>query len=55
MNTETPKPEAPSAPASVPIYNSETLFGPAKVVVIRHAGRDYRLRITAANKLILTA
>jgi hemin uptake protein HemP len=36
-------------------FKSEALFGGGKVIVIQHAGREYRLRITRANKLILTA
>jgi hemin uptake protein HemP len=31
------------------------LFGGAREVVIAHNGREYRLRITAQKKLILTA
>lgn len=34
---------------------SEDLFAHGKQVVIEHAGREYRLRLTAGNKLILTA
>jgi hemin uptake protein HemP len=37
-----------------PRLHSQQLFADGKVVVIVHAGREYRLRITAANKLILT-
>ncbi|MBX5461936.1 MAG: hemin uptake protein HemP [Steroidobacteraceae bacterium] len=33
---------------------SEQLIGPAREVLIRHAGCDYRLRITRQGKLILT-
>ena len=33
---------------------SEDLVGPAREVLIRHAGCDYRLRITRQGKLILT-
>lgn len=34
---------------------SATLFGGVREVVIEHAGREYRLRITQNDKLILTA
>lgn len=34
--------------------SSEELIGPAREVLIRHAGCDYRLRITRQGKLILT-
>jgi hemin uptake protein HemP len=34
--------------------SSEDLVGPAREVLIRHAGCDYRLRITRQGKLILT-
>lgn len=35
--------------------NASCLFGSAREVVIAHNGREYRLRITAQKKLILTA
>ena len=38
-----------------PRLRSEELFAHCKEVVIEHAGREYRLRLTAGNKLILTA
>jgi hemin uptake protein HemP len=34
---------------------SDELFGGATELLIEHAGRDYRLRITQNGKLILTA
>jgi hemin uptake protein HemP len=34
---------------------SEALFCEARELIIEHAGREYRLRITANGKLILTA
>jgi len=34
---------------------SETLFGERREVVILHNGREYRLRLTQNDKLILTA
>jgi len=33
---------------------SAELLGPAGDLIIEHAGRDYRLRITSNGKLILT-
>jgi hemin uptake protein HemP len=36
-------------------YSSESLFGGARQVIIQHGEREYCLRVTAANKLILTA
>lgn len=46
-------------PASPPTrepkrVSTEELMGPAREVLIRHAGCDYRLRITRQGKLILT-
>ena len=48
-------------PASTPAparelkrVSTEELIGPAREVLIRHAGCDYRLRITRQGKLILT-
>ena len=35
--------------------SSETLFGERREVVILHNGREYRLRLTQNDKLILTA
>lgn len=34
---------------------SQTLFGTRREVVIVHNGREYRLRLTQNDKLILTA
>ncbi len=42
---------ADSAP---PLIQAAHLFGVGREVLIRHAGHDYRLRITRQNKLILT-
>lgn len=50
--TKTPPP--PAKP-EYPTYRSADLFANSKVVVIVHEGREYQLRITHANKLILTA
>ena len=35
--------------------SSESLFGEQREVVIQHNGREYRLRLTQNDKLILTA
>jgi hemin uptake protein HemP len=43
-----PKPAHPS-------YHSDKLFAGGKVVVILHGDREYQLRVTSTNKLILTA
>jgi hemin uptake protein HemP len=43
---------ASQTPAGV--VESSRLFQGVQEVVIRHAGTDYRLRITRQNKLILT-
>lgn len=45
----------PSANADVPRLRSTELFANGNQVVIEHAGREYCLRLTAGNKLILTA
>jgi hemin uptake protein HemP len=39
----------------VPRVSSRDLFVAAREIEIEHAGRIYTLRITQANKLILTA
>ena len=36
------------------IIPSAELFGSSQEIIIIHAGEQYRLRITANNKLILT-
>lgn len=46
---------APLQAGTPPRYHSETLFANGRTVVIAHAGREYRLSVTAGNKLILTA
>lgn len=38
-----------------PRYSSEQLFAGARQLVIVHGRREYSLRLTATNKLILTA
>ena len=48
-------PAATPAPArDLKRVSTEDLIGPAREVLIRHAGCDYRLRITRQGKLILT-
>ncbi len=41
-----------SAPRAI---TSETLLAGSRELVIKHAGRDYHLRLTRLGKLILTA
>lgn len=45
----------PARAGGVPHYPSAALFLGGKEVIILHAQREYRLRITASGKLILTA
>jgi hemin uptake protein HemP len=45
---------APAPARDLKRVSSEELIGPAREVLIRHAGCDYRLRITRQGKLILT-
>ena len=54
-NAKPPKPVASGEGTPPPTYPSEALFQGGKVVLILHGGREYWLRITNANKLILTA
>lgn len=51
-----PQGPAPAAPAgkAVPRIDSRRLFAGGREVVITHDGADYRLRLTASGKLILT-
>jgi hemin uptake protein HemP len=48
-----PPAEAVAAP-SPPRWTSETLLGQQREALIEHRGEHYRLRLTAAGKLILT-
>ena len=41
--------------SATPYIRSQDLFGTAQEVVIEHNEREYRLRVTAQGKLILTA
>jgi hemin uptake protein HemP len=43
----------PRAP-SIRRIGSRELMGPSGQLIIRHAGDDYRLRVTSKGKLILT-
>lgn len=48
-------PEAGTAPkAPLPRLDSRSLFKAGREVIIEHDGADYRLRLTASGKLILT-
>lgn len=38
----------------LPCVRSEDLFGKDREIMIEHSGAYYRLRLTRANKLILT-
>jgi hemin uptake protein HemP len=51
-----PKPRGvgPAPAAERPVLSSAALFGTGHEIVIRHGSQEYRLRITKANKLILT-
>jgi hemin uptake protein HemP len=55
MSMESPKKPCGSPKPAFPVYRSEELFNTSRVVVIVHGGRQFQLRITSANKLILTA
>jgi hemin uptake protein HemP len=37
----------------LPAYDTGTLFAGRREIVIRHAGADYRMKITKQGKLIL--
>jgi hemin uptake protein HemP len=43
-----------SAMAALPVVESIGLMAGSREIVIQHAGQSYRLRVTRANKLILT-
>jgi hemin uptake protein HemP len=46
--------EAGAPPAPRPRWSSRELFRDQREIVILHGGHEYRLRITRADKLILT-
>lgn len=52
MPLDKPAENLANAPRSV---HSDALLGAAKVLVIVHNGREYRLRMTQNGNLILTA
>ena len=61
MSLDTQHHPLPAAEPVAPVSQStprrlftEQLIGPGREVLIRHAGCDYRLRITRQGKLILT-
>jgi hemin uptake protein HemP len=49
-----PKPLVPQSATPMKV-TSESLLGTRRELVISHAGREYRLRVTQNGKLILTA
>ena len=52
--TPPPHEQTPSQPSSTaPSYDSASLFQGQRVVVIAHAGENYRLLLTRNNRLIL--
>jgi hemin uptake protein HemP len=59
MDPATPPGPSSPAPTTTPqdiqVIESSELFGSRGELVIRHNGRDYRLRRTRLGKLILTA
>ena len=54
-NRKPPESTPPATPGEHAPIASDTLFQGRAEVVIRHNGRDYRLRRTRLGKLILTA
>ena len=53
METQLPSKDAAQ---TVPLrIDSESLLGPSRELIIVHHGREYRLRMTQNEKLILTA
>ena len=50
-----PNNDLPISRAPTPVVESAELFQGTAEIVIRHGGRDYRLRKTRLDKLILTA
>jgi hemin uptake protein HemP len=52
--TASEPPRSESAEGRHPRWTSRDLFGGRREIVIVHAGQEYRLRITRADKLILT-
>ncbi len=48
------EPEASALPLAVRRLDSGTLLEGAREIIIVHRGQEYRLRVTRAEKLILT-
>lgn len=46
--------EATASVTGVVVLRTEELFGTRREVIIRHGDEEYRLRITKADKLIVT-
>jgi hemin uptake protein HemP len=53
MSPDEPVDEAEGA-ARTRVVRSEQLFGHGRELIIKHGQEEYRLRITRADKLILT-
>ena len=49
-----PRSSPPASPRRTVAIRSEELFGNAQEVIIIHRKQEYRLRVTRADKLILT-
>ena len=50
-----PAPKASAQPEPLKRVSSQALLGESRELVILHSGREYRLRLTQNDKLILTA
>lgn len=48
------RPDAPAVERQLPSYDTRTLFGTNREVILVHKGEPYRLRQTQSGKLILT-
>ncbi|HYH22315.1 MAG TPA: hemin uptake protein HemP [Azospirillum sp.] len=48
-----PAPPEPAAVARLDVVETAQLMRGASEVILRHAGQNYRLRVTRANKLLL--
>ena len=48
------EPERDGGGRAIPIVDSAALMGGRRELIIQHGTGSYRLRVTAANKLILT-
>jgi hemin uptake protein HemP len=48
------EPHRTELPSRPPIVRTEQLFGTGREIIIKHGQEEYRLRITRADKLILT-